>query len=396
MEKVERQSQSLMNLGFIGVAYAFIMVMLGTTLPTPLYPMYEATFGLSNIMITIIYAVYAAGVISALLVFGQLSDRIGRRYILLPGVLLSAISAVVFLVTDSVTLLFVGRIISGFSAGLFTSTATATLVNLAPKTKQGLASMIASAVNMLGLGLGPLLAGVLAEYFAYPMRLVFIVHILILLPAVYFIWTMEEPIKERKSFRITVQKLRVPSDVRPVFIQAVIPAFAGFSVLGLFTSVSPAFLQEVIQVDNRAILGVMVFVCFFASSVGQSIFTHTSDHTILVLGSLILLSGVLFVGMALFFHSLTILVIGAIISGAGQGLSFRAGLSSVNQKTAAQKRGEVTSSFFTIAYIALSIPVIGVGVLAERTNIQIAGMTFTSIIGVLTVVALFYLKRREA
>lgn len=396
LEKVERQSQSLMNLGFIGVAYAFIMVMLGTTLPTPLYPMYEATFGLSNIMITIIYAVYAAGVISALLVFGQLSDRIGRRYILLPGVLLSAISAVVFLVTDSVTLLFVGRIISGFSAGLFTSTATATLVNLAPKTKQGLASMIASAVNMLGLGLGPLLAGVLAEYFAYPMRLVFIVHILILLPAVYFIWTMEEPIKERKSFRITVQKLRVPSDVRPVFIQAVIPAFAGFSVLGLFTSVSPAFLQEVIQVDNRAILGVMVFVCFFASSVGQSIFTHTSDHTILVLGSLILLSGVLFVGMALFFHSLTILVIGAIISGAGQGLSFRAGLSSVNQKTAAQKRGEVTSSFFTIAYIALSIPVIGVGVLAERTNIQIAGMTFTSIIGVLTVVALFYLKRREA
>lgn len=214
MEKVERQSQSLMNLGFIGVAYAFIMVMLGTTLPTPLYPMYEATFGLSNIMITIIYAVYAAGVISALLVFGQLFDRIGRRYILLPGVLLSAISAVVFLVTDSVTLLFVGRIISGFSAGLFTSTATATLVNLAPKTKQGLASMIASAVNMLGLGLGPLLAGVLAEYFAYPMRLVFIVHILILLPAVYFIWTMEEPIKERKSFRITVQKLRVPSEDR--------------------------------------------------------------------------------------------------------------------------------------------------------------------------------------
>ena len=134
---------------------------------------------------------------------------------------------------------------------------------------------------------------------------------------------------------------------------------------------------------------------FFASSVGQSVFTPTSDHTILVLGSLILLSGILFVGVALFFHSLTLLVIGSVVSGAGQGLSFRAGLSSVNQKTAAQERGEVTSSFFTIAYIALSIPVIGVGILAESTNIQIAGMTFTAIIGILAVIALLYLTRRK-
>src|SRR5699024_4811273 len=152
LKKIGKQSRSFMTLGFIGVAYAFIMVMLGTTLPTPLYPIYEATFGLSSITITIIYAVYAVGVISALLVFGQLSDRIGRRYILLPGVVLSAVSAIVFLVTDNVTLLFVGRILSGFSAGLFTSTATATLVNLVPKPKQGLASMVASAINMLGLG----------------------------------------------------------------------------------------------------------------------------------------------------------------------------------------------------------------------------------------------------
>lgn len=394
METEEKQTHPFMQLGFIGVAYAFIMVMLGTTLPTPLYPVYEETFGLSSISITVIYAVYAVGVISALLVFGQLSDRIGRRYILLTGVLLAAISALVFLMTNNVALLYLGRILSGFSAGLFTSTATATLVNAVPKTKQGLASMIASAINMLGLGLGPLLAGFLAEYFAYPMRLVFIVHIIILIPAFFLIWSMEEPIKEKKSFRITVQKLRVPREVRATFIQAVIPAFVGFSVLGLFTSVSPAFLQEVIQVDNRAILGVMVFVCFFASSVGQSIFTHTSDYAVLVLGTVILLVGALFVGAALFFHSLVLLIIGAVVSGAGQGLSFRAGLSSVNQQTASHERGEVTSSFFTIAYIALSIPVIGVGALAEAANIQIAGMIFTGVFGILAIIALFYLKRR--
>src|SRR5699024_6917682 len=143
------------------------------------------------------------------------------------------VSAIVILATDNVTLLRVGRILSGLSAGLITSTATATLVNIVTISKLGLASMIASAINMLGLSLGTLLAGVLPEYFAYPLQSVFIVHLLILLPAFYFIWIMEEPVKEKKSFQITVQKLRIPSDVRPAFIEAVIPAFVGFSVLGL-------------------------------------------------------------------------------------------------------------------------------------------------------------------
>ena len=85
------------NWGLISAAYAFLIVMMGTTLPTPLYPIYSKVYDLSPLMITIIYAVYAAGVIGGLLVFGQLSDRMGRRYVLIPGVILSAISALVFL-----------------------------------------------------------------------------------------------------------------------------------------------------------------------------------------------------------------------------------------------------------------------------------------------------------
>ena len=115
--------------------------MMGTTLPTPLYPIYSEEFNLSPLVITIIYAVYAGGVIFGLLVFGQLSDRIGRRYVLLPGVILSIISALVFLFATNLTLLLIGRIISGLSAGLFTSTATATIVNLAPDDKKNQACL---------------------------------------------------------------------------------------------------------------------------------------------------------------------------------------------------------------------------------------------------------------
>lgn len=381
--------------GFIGAAYAFLVVMIGTTLPTPLYPIYGDTFGLSPLMITIIYAVYAIGVIGGLLVFGQLSDRIGRRYILIPGVILSAVSSLVFLFAGGITPLFIGRVLSGLSAGLFTSTATATLVNLAPSDKQGKASMIASGVNMLGLGLGPLLAGIMAQYLSYPLRLVFVVDFVILIPAFLAIWFMPEPVKMKRKFRLKIQKLSVPSKVRPTFIRAVIPVFAGFSVLGLFTSVSPTFLQEVLHVDNKAILGVIVFSAFFASAVGQLLLTNTSDRIVLMIGSAVLIIGIIFVGIALLSRSLIILLIGAIVSGVGQAFSFRAGLASVNAKSPSDKRGEVTSSFFTVAYIALSIPVVGVGLLANWTGIQVAGIVFSVVIALLALIALILLLIRR-
>lgn len=381
--------------GFIGAAYAFLVGMIGTTLPTPLYPIYGDAFGLSALMITIIYAVYAIGVIGGLLVFGNLSDRIGRRYILIPGIILSAVSAMVFLFADGITPLFIGRVLSGLSAGLFTSTATTTLVDLTPSHKQGKASMIASGVNMLGLGLGPLLAGVLAQYLSYPMRLVFVVDFVILIPAFFAIWFMPEPVKWKGKFRLKVQKLSVPLEVRPTFIRAVIPVFAGFSMLGLFTAVSPTFLQEVLHMDNKAVLGVIVFSVFCASAVGQLLFTNTSNRVVLTLGSAILMLGVVSVGIALQSRSLIILLIGAIVSGIGQAFSFRAGLASVNAKTTSEKRGEVTSSFFTIAYIALSIPVVGVGLLAKWTGIQVAGIVFSIVIALLALVALILLVIRR-
>jgi MFS family permease len=286
-------------------------------------------------------------------------------------------------------------VLSGLSAGLFTSTATATLVNLAPHDKQARASMIASGVNMLGLGFGPLLAGILAQYLFHPIRLVFVVDIAILIPAFIAIWFMPEPVKVKQKTKLKIQKLRVPSEVRATFIRAVIPVFAGFSMLGLFSSVSSSFMQDVLQVENKAILGVVVFLMFCASAMGQLLFKHTPDRTVLTLGSAILIIGIIFVGTALQTRSLTILIIGAIISGLGQAFSFRAGLSSINAKTPAEERGKVTSSFFTIAYIALSIPVVGVGMLTKWTGIQVAGIIFSIVTAILALIALILLLTRR-
>lgn len=142
----------------------FAVCMAGTTLPTPLYSLYQDELGFSELMVTVVYAVYAFGVIGVLLLAGNASDAIGRRPVLLVGLGCAAASAVCFLCATALGWLFAGRLLSGLSAGLFTGAATAYVMELAPRQGSSRASFVATAANMGGLGCGPLLAGILAQY----------------------------------------------------------------------------------------------------------------------------------------------------------------------------------------------------------------------------------------
>jgi Major Facilitator Superfamily len=114
------------------LAFVFAATMLGTTLPTPLYDIYQAQWHFSAAIVTVTFAVYAAGVLLTLLLTGRASDQAGRKPVLTAALGCSALSTVVFILAPNVGVLMAGRILSGFSAGLMTGTATATLTELIP------------------------------------------------------------------------------------------------------------------------------------------------------------------------------------------------------------------------------------------------------------------------
>jgi MFS family permease len=374
--------------GFVGVAYAFAVVMAGTTLPTPLYAIYQVDFGFSELMVTVIFATYSAGVIAALLLFGRLSDQIGRRHALLPGLAFSALSAVVFLLAQGVGLLLVGRVLSGLSAGIFTGTATATLVDLARPEERRRATLVATMVNMGGLACGPLLAGVLAEFAGSPLRLVFWADLALLVPAAAFIWATPETVQRDRRGRIRPQRLHVPPEVRTIFVRAALAGFAGFAVLGLFTAVAPGFLREILDIQNHATVGLVVFLVFASSLVGQTALDRVFRGVALPAGCVLLIAGMGLVALGLAISSFAVLLTGGIIAGLGQGLSFHAGLAAVNEASPAERRGEVASSFFVVAYVAISVPVVGVGVLAELIDLRDAGLIFAAVVVALAMVVL--------
>jgi MFS family permease len=377
---------------FAVAAYAFAVTMLGTTLPTPLYGLYRDEFGFSELMITVIFATYAAGVIAALLLLGRLSDEIGRRRVLLPGLAFSALSAVAFLLAQGLSPLLVGRILSGLSAGIFTGTATATLVDLAAPEARGRATLVATVANMGGLGCGPLLAGLVSEA-GSPLRLPFWVDLALLVPAAVGVWAMREPVTARGPARLRPQALHVPSEVRATFARAALAGFAGFAVLGLFTAVGPAFLASILGITSRATIGLVAFSVFAASTAGQLALERVPGGFALPAGCALLIAGmgVLVVGLAA--SSLAPLVVGGVIAGFGQGLSFRAGLAALNAESPAERRAEVASSFFVVAYVAISIPVVGEGILAEVVGLRTAGLVFAGVVAALSAAVLVLLGR---
>ncbi|PVZ13125.1 MFS transporter [Actinomycetospora cinnamomea] len=389
------------RVAFVVVAYSFVVTMLGTTLPTPLYPIYQERYGYSGLLVTVIFAAYAVGVIAALLLLGRLSDQIGRRPVLLLGLGLSALSAVAFLAPLPAPLdlpgLFVGRVLSGLSAGVYTGTATATLLDLVPDEGRARASLVGAAVNMGGLGLGPVVAGVLAQYAPAPLALPYVASLLLLVPAAVGVALIPEPVPGAGGWRgasLRPQRLRVPAAARPVFVRAVIAGFAGFAVLGLFTSVSPSFLGEVLDIRDHAVEGLVVFSLLAASTVGQLASARLGERTSLVGGSAVLGVGALGIALALLLASLPVLVAAAVVAGLGQGASFRAGLGAVGAASPAEQRAEVSSSFFVVVYVALSVPVIGVGAAAQGFGLTTAGVVFSVAVAVLAAVAVGALLRR--
>lgn len=371
---------------FVLLAFSFSAVMIGTTMPTPMYALYSQQMHFSVLTTTVVYATYAAGVLFALLIFGGWSDVLGRRPLLLTGAGFAILSSVIFLFVDSVPVLLIARIVSGLSAGFFTGAATVAVIEAAPEQWRGRAAAVATVANTGGLGLGPLVAGILVQYAPWPTRLAFIVHIGLVSIAV--IALLFAPETAPRHGKLGMQRLSLPPQVRVTFAAAATAGFAGFAALGSFTAVAPGFLSGVLGIDNHAVAGASVFLTFGSSCVAQVLTRQVPAAKALIIGCAILLTGMLLVVVALHASSLPWYLASAVVVGIGQGISFSRGLASIADRTPEDNRAEVTSSYFVVAYIGIALPVIGEGLAAQAWGLRTAGVTFALAVAALAALCL--------
>lgn len=356
------------RVGFWIVAYVFAATMLGNTLPTPLYVIYQAEWHFASGMITVIFASYAAGVLAALLLAGRSSDQVGRRAVLGAAVGFSALSTVAFIVASNVGWLFVGRILSGLSAGLVTGTGTAMLTELSAAPTPRRASMVATAATTGGLGLGPLIAGLFAQFGPHPTVLVFQAYIVLLLLAGLGLAVVPETVRTRTRLRLQFVGFGIPRDARAPFLAASVAGFAALALLGLFTALAPSFLGGALHQRNHAVSGFVVFLIFAASTLTQLTMSRLPSGVSTRFGLSLFVVALAFIVVALQQTSLPLFLVGTVISGVAVGGAFIGSLSTANRVAPPAMRGQVVSTYFTFAYIGLTLPVIGVGFAAEQVG----------------------------
>lgn len=370
------------------IAVAFLITMVGTTLPTPLYALYQQHLGFGATWVTLIFAIYAAGVISALLAVGSWSDQLGRRPMLLAGLAMGAISAVIFLCTDSIGGLLIARLISGFSAGIMTGTGTVAVIEAAPKRWQNSATLVATAANMLGLGLGPLLAGFTSQFLPWPVHLAFVVHLVLLLAATAAILAVGETVQRPAKPRLGFQRPSLPAAVRGPFVPAAIAGLAGFSVTGLFTSLVPAIMRQVMGHAGGLVIGAVILVLFAGSIVGQAWVRRIREAAQMTVGCTVLILGVACLGLSIASAQLWLLVLGGALSGIGQGLTFRAGMGAVANAAPVGQKAGVTSALFIVYYLSMSVPVIAVGVSIPVFGLHHSAEFFSAVVALIAVLAM--------
>ncbi|MFN2569461.1 MAG: MFS transporter, partial [Candidatus Dormibacteria bacterium] len=334
-------------LGTAAAAYAFTTTMAGTTLPTPLYPLYTRELRINTLLVTVIFATYPVGVVAALILFGRLSDQVGRRPVLIGGLLLSAASAVTFLLAHSLAPVLLGRALSGLSAGIFAGTATATILDLSEGHGRRRAAGLATAANLGGLGLGSLLSGLLASFAAEPLRLPYGIDLGLLLVALGGLGLLlPETVERRRGIRLRPQRLHVPREGRRVFIRAVTSGSCGFAVSGVYGSVVPGFLAQPLHLSSPALSGLLVFLLFGLAIAGQFIATRLPERMAMPAGSAALAGGAALLTLAVALESFPALLLAAAVTGLGQTVAITAGLAALNALTPLKQRGGVASSFF--------------------------------------------------
>ncbi|WP_329138812.1 MFS transporter [Streptomyces sp. NBC_01476] len=382
------------TIGFWLIAATFLTAMAFSTVPTPLYPLYQHRDGFSTFMITVVFAVYAVGVVVSLMLAGHISDGVGRKRVLLPALALEAVAAVLFLVWPALPGLIVARFVTGLGVGMITATATAHLHELhsgsRPGAGHGRFEVVSTAANIGGLGVGPLVAGFLAQFVTEPLRTPYAVFAILLLLGIAAVAAAPETVAElpqRPAWR--PQTVSAPSGDRAGYLAAVVSGFSAFAVFGLFTSLAPAFVGGTLHHPSRLLAGVTVFLVFGAAALAQSATSRMTAGTRLATGLLGEAAGVVVLAMGMRESDLAAFLIGGALAGAGAGVLFKSAVGTVVRAAAPAQRGSALAGLFLISYLGLIVPAIGLGIATRSVPATTAMLWFTgALLVVMTAAAL--------
>jgi MFS family permease len=361
---------------FVAGVFAIVILLLGSNLPNPLFPLYAREFGLSSLDITLVFATYTLLVIPALLLLAPLSDARGRRAVLAGAIVVAAAAAGLFAAADGVGWLLAAQAVQALALGALQGTAAPALVENDPTGNTRRAAAIASAATLAGAALGPLLAGVLAAHAPLSPRLPYLVEVALL--AVAFAGLRMLP-HSASDARWRPRRPEIPAPIRRPFVIAAVSAFVGWAVTGLFLALIPSFVVMELH-GGLVFAGLILTIMLGCSAVTAALSPRLPSLPTQISGIVTMGIGVGVLFAAARTSSLPLLLVSTLVAGVGQGLTFAGSLADVNELAPEEHKANTVASYFVVVYPGTALPVIGVGALAGSIGLVAAIQVFAVVV----------------
>ncbi|AQW51763.1 major facilitator superfamily MFS_1 [Streptomyces hygroscopicus] len=346
---------------------------------TPLYVRWQREIGFSKGTLTVIFACYIVGLLGSLLVSGVVSDRVGRKPVLLPALGLAMAACAIFASASAVAALIVARLFSGIAVGAVVSAGMAAVTDVAGPGRRRLAALLASCAMVFGAGLGPLLAGVLGKG-------VFVLEAVLLAAAVLVVARMpvRRPVAPAKGAWVRIPG--VPRGSGGQLLMGIAVFAPGITATSFVLSLGPSLLSGLLDTTSPVAAGAMAFVMFLTATGAQFAVQRLDRRTILIAGAVSTTIGMGALIAAVRASSVPLLVAAALLAGAGQGMGQLGGLSLLNSTVPASRLAEANAALNVGGYVPAGVLPVTAGYLSDAVGLTTGATVFGAVLMALALV----------
>jgi len=341
--------------------------------PTMIYPLYAHDWGMTAAATTTLFAVYPLVLVVVLLVFGDLSDHIGRRAALLAGVAAMFVGAVIFALAPAEGWLFVARAFQGIGVGLAVAPASAAMVEFNTRGGTSRASSVNTAATAVGLAVATIIAGALVQYAPAPRQLSYGVVVIVAVLVFLAVLTLPRHVRNTETLgRWRPRPIRVPADLRGVVTASALAVTTAFAVGAVLLSLGAQISADLIHSDNTLVSGLVLAITSVVIGITAVAAKRMPARLAIGLGGLASATAVLLLVLSAATASLPVFAVTSVAAGVGYGLLFLGGLGLVNQHAPAHHRAGTLSVVYTVAYLVQGIVAVLIGLEATAVGLRTA------------------------
>jgi predicted MFS family arabinose efflux permease len=356
--------------------------------PSVSYPLYASEWHLSPATTNAVFAVYPVVLVAVLVVFGDLSDHIGRRASIVLGLVAMLLGVLVFAVAPGVGWLFAGRALMGLGVGLSLSPASAAMVELSEPSRVGRAGSITTAATATGMALATLVGGALVQYGPAPLHLSYVVLAVVVAVVLVLAWFLPRPAAGSALTPWRLRGLTVPRGLRGVFAASALAVTAAYALGSVVLAMGAQIARQLVGSSNALVTGSILSLSAVVIGAVALLARRLPARVLITSGTVVsvVTLGLLTLSAAL--HSLPLFLLAIALGGAGYSLNFLGGLTLVNTFAPSRHRAGMLSSVLVVAYLLQGVTALLLGASATVSGLQVALELGSPAIGLVCVAAL--------